>query len=268
MRVTDTRYAERTCACGVTFKPRQANHVHCSERCHRKARPPMRRSARPCAACGTPFHPVGYLTSTCSPECARLHRHEGASTPIVIRPCRRCTQPFLAHGRRLTCSPCSTNRSRFSSCRQCGRTFTDGIRRLYCDSTCRKASPKEAASRRLARDRRRARLRGLPAERVDRLAVYERDGWCCQLCGLSVDRNAAVPQPLAPTLDHIIPIAKGGPHTYTNVQLAHFACNSRKGDATGGRGGNPSDPPALDPGLSQLSPRGASGCPGEAAGGG
>ena len=31
-----------------------------------------------------------------------------------------------------------------------------------------------------------------------------------------------------PSIDHIIPISKGGQHTWDNVQLAHMICNSIK----------------------------------------
>ncbi len=37
------------------------------------------------------------------------------------------------------------------------------------------------------------------------------------------------PEPLAPTIDHIVPISKSGDDTRANVQLAHFLCNSVKG---------------------------------------
>lgn len=33
----------------------------------------------------------------------------------------------------------------------------------------------------------------------------------------------------APTLDHVIPLAKGGEHSRANVRCAHFICNSRRG---------------------------------------
>ena len=32
-----------------------------------------------------------------------------------------------------------------------------------------------------------------------------------------------------PSLDHVVALANGGMHTRRNVQLAHFACNSKKG---------------------------------------
>ena len=67
-------------------------------------------------------------------------------------------------------------------------------------------------------------------EDVWRSKVYERDGWKCQLCGKALKRDAVVPHPKAPTLDHIIPLSKGGTHEYANVQAAHFICNSIKSD--------------------------------------
>lgn len=32
-----------------------------------------------------------------------------------------------------------------------------------------------------------------------------------------------------PTIDHVIPLAKGGEHSWANVKLAHHSCNSAKG---------------------------------------
>ena len=69
----------------------------------------------------------------------------------------------------------------------------------------------------------RARKRGAYVEKVDRLAIYERDGGICQLCDESVARDKF-------DLDHIVPISKGGPHMPSNVRLAHRSCNARRGN--------------------------------------
>ena len=69
---------------------------------------------------------------------------------------------------------------------------------------------------------------------VSRHRVFERDKWTCQLCGKRVNRKATAPHPHAPTLDHVIPLSEGGEHTETNAQLAHFRCNTRKGNRGGG----------------------------------
>lgn len=66
-------------------------------------------------------------------------------------------------------------------------------------------------------------------ERVYRSKVYERDGWICQVCGLLVDPALRHPNRMAASLDHRVPLARGGTHTFANCQLAHFSCNARKG---------------------------------------
>jgi 5-methylcytosine-specific restriction endonuclease McrA len=50
------------------------------------------------------------------------------------------------------------------------------------------------------------------------------------LCGEPLAMAEQVPHPLAPTIDHVIPLARGGWHAPDNVQAAHFLCNSRKSD--------------------------------------
>ena len=36
--------------------------------------------------------------------------------------------------------------------------------------------------------------------------------------------------PMYPSIDHIIPMSKGGGHIWSNVQVAHIICNSIKSD--------------------------------------
>ncbi len=79
------------------------------------------------------------------------------------------------------------------------------------------------------RQLKRARAAGVRAVRVDRLAIFERDGWVCQLCGEAVDPAREFPDPLSPSLDHVIPLDRGGAHVPENCQLAHFGCNASKG---------------------------------------
>ena len=53
----------------------------------------------------------------------------------------------------------------------------------------------------------------------------------CAICGKPVDFNLKYPHPLSPTIDHIIPLAKGGhPSDIDNLQLAHRCCNRQKSD--------------------------------------
>lgn len=79
------------------------------------------------------------------------------------------------------------------------------------------------------RHARRVRELAATVERFDHLEVYERDGWVCGLCQQPVDSDLSWPDPLSPSLDHIVPLAAGGDHSRANTQLAHWLCNVRKG---------------------------------------
>ena len=53
----------------------------------------------------------------------------------------------------------------------------------------------------------------------------------CGICGKPVDFSYKYPHPLSPTVDHIIPVSKGGhPSDIQNLQLAHRCCNREKSD--------------------------------------
>ena len=51
----------------------------------------------------------------------------------------------------------------------------------------------------------------------------------CGICGLPVDKTLKYPDPMSPSIDHIIPIDRGGhPSDISNLQLAHWKCNRMK----------------------------------------
>ncbi|MGX6962441.1 HNH endonuclease [Vagococcus xieshaowenii] len=53
----------------------------------------------------------------------------------------------------------------------------------------------------------------------------------CGICGKPVNLQLKAPDPMSPTVDHKIPVAKGGhPSAIENLQLAHWTCNRQKSD--------------------------------------
>ena len=53
----------------------------------------------------------------------------------------------------------------------------------------------------------------------------------CGICGKPVDKSLKYPDPMSPTVDHIIPVSKrGDPIALDNLQLAHRYCNRLKSD--------------------------------------
>lgn len=59
----------------------------------------------------------------------------------------------------------------------------------------------------------------------------------CAICGQPVDKTLSYPHPMSATVDHIIPVARGGhPSDISNLQLAHWICNRQKSDKLQGEG--------------------------------
>ena len=66
-------------------------------------------------------------------------------------------------------------------------------------------------------------------EPVDAYIVLERDGWICQCCGVEAPRHLrGTNHPLAPEIDHVLPLDMDGPHTEENCQCVHRKCNKEK----------------------------------------
>ena len=119
----------------------------------------------------------------------------------------------------------------------------------------------------------RARRAGATVIEVfDRGEVFVRDDWTCKLCSLPVDATASPFDPASPSVDHVVPLSRGGEHTLANVQCTHLGCNASKQDAVdlthgNDQGGNPIPTPrpadhrggklrsVRDPGLAIMTQR-------------
>lgn len=76
---------------------------------------------------------------------------------------------------------------------------------------------------------RKTRLKNAVYENVVPVIVYEKHNWICGICGKKINKKLKYPDPQSVSLDHILPISKGGSHTYINIQSAHLVCNVGKG---------------------------------------
>lgn len=102
------------------------------------------------------------------------------------------------------------------------RYYVDKQKVIDRNRKWRQANPDKILAK---NQRRRALKYGSLVENVDPIAIYKRENGICQLCGNAVIRNET-------TMDHKIPLSRGGEHSKENLQLAHRSCNSSKGTKT------------------------------------
>jgi 5-methylcytosine-specific restriction endonuclease McrA len=216
--------------CGVGFKRKRGRNVGlcCSKKCgaklhaqrgeeRRLAVALLRSRAKAerksiCKECGQSFQ-WKHTTRYCSDDCRqRVARRKSKEYQADKYRCFRASNPLVQ--RVLTCGKCGLE---FTTSGQRGRRF--------CSQRCleRFHSPGVHAQR--------ARHFGVPYDRSLRNEqVLERDGWRCRLCGCDTPRSLrGTTAPNAPEVDHIVPLSKGGGHTWDNVQCACRRCNGEKG---------------------------------------
>ena len=78
------------------------------------------------------------------------------------------------------------------------------------------------------------RFKNGPVEVVHPWRVLFARGFNCGICGGMIHLDAPRQEPLGLVFDHIVPVSKGGLHSYSNIQPAHNSCNSQKGVMTDG----------------------------------
>jgi hypothetical protein len=113
-------------------------------------------------------------------------------------------------------------------CVACLTPFQRGkYNKKYCSETCKESGRRDVE--RAQRNRRRGAATGIPYTLRE---VYDRDGGVCHLCRKKVDLRLSGNDPKGPTIDHLVPISSNGIDCFTNVALAHWSCNIKRG-ATG-----------------------------------
>lgn len=90
------------------------------------------------------------------------------------------------------------------------------------------------ANAKAAKQRHKRRTLQLNGDIIDLYELAERDQWQCKLCNQVISKDAKHYKGnldlQGPSLDHIVPVSLGGTHTWDNVQLAHYYCNSIRGN--------------------------------------
>lgn len=182
----------------------------CMAECWEKSRLPLRPVS--CGVCRADLVD-GRRSAFCSDRCRAID--SGLIEPLPFRACAlpECGQEFLPWLKGQRC--CSEKHGKVlynRESRAAGKQKTEWNDR-----------------RRDSYHRRKALKKGASTGRPVRLAeIAERDAWRCSLCKQPVDPLVKWPHPKSPSLDHRIPLSRGGAHDPSNVDLAHLGCNTAK----------------------------------------
>ena len=250
------KYCSRACAtasirrpgqkckvCGILFHHSDNRRQCCSRQCGWELE--HLRRAKACDKCGMEFRPKKY--STC--EACRSKKQDkcclDCGTTLTSRfrkRCRDCTRiSRLQEGRAwykknatkhgTISKPCSLK------CFWCGANFKgrkstyqlSKQTRFYCSKECIRTACHTARKVKIER----GGSRRAPPSISD---VGHRSKWTCHICLMhcyNLKRTQIhFGDPLLllyPTIDHIVPLVKGGASERHNLALAHFICNSIKG---------------------------------------
>lgn len=238
--------------CGKTFnmKPseyKKNEHHYCSYECHREV---MRET---------------YINNFNSRVGYKYILIEYKDKDNVTVECKVCGGKFTRTSSlilRVNCPVCKEQRAKLkalnnsitkatlNTVKENRKQLNDLSKRIYKAIEKKK---KQAIAEEQRKERRREanKLRELKREgriknngRVDKDITLEklfaRDKGICSLCGTECnytdcktdDRGYFITGNTYPSIDHIMPLSKGGTHTWDNVQLAHFYCNSKKRNNT------------------------------------
>lgn len=253
--MTSLSIAGRCVDCGAEIAQQQGGGRP-RKRCH-SCSPPKRRPRivveKACIECGSSFIARSATNSFCSERCRYKHRDRAISRDKWLRspkaPCGKCggpsgRKPSDVERKRIelgdpdwnpTCQKClgigledvcgtSTGFNRHRSrgeepCEPCRIAWND-----YCIEKRRRRHE-------LTGERRSSWSTIIPISHRDRMAIYERDGWVCQLCGDPVDPELKGNDRWAATLDHVVPrsMTLFPDDSPENLRLAHRSCNSKRG---------------------------------------
>lgn len=157
-----------------------------------------------CIECGKIFSRCGNAQKYCSDEC---YNNAHSIRQILIKECVECGQKF--------------------------ETYHNG--NLYCSDKCRNKRANRIKT--VSKDKR-IRRNGKIDYSISLKKLYKRDKGICYICGKEcnpkdikmTEEGYYIAGDNYPSIDHVMPIAKGGTHTWNNVRLAHRYCNMIKSD--------------------------------------
>ena len=249
---------KRCVVCGKEIKTNtKRERKYCSKKCkdHVIKRQGIKRYVYTCIECGKEYHPKDKRNNKfCSKGCT--NKNNTGKTKVSdkqkffreligfidkqirkINICKQCGKIYYNENgyekeccSQSCCSKFNDNKNKkiiIKKCKHCGATFSNrsnGNRSLFCSIGCC-----EKHSKKVRKIRKRINNNDKTVGSFSLYHVLVRDKYKCGICGDLIDVSLPINNKMSATMDHIVPISKGGDHSWNNVQAAHMHCNSKKG---------------------------------------
>lgn len=225
------KYCDRSCNPFI-YKPKNARLTHCQV------------CGKSLANIGTPGRPRRNCSNKCRTRAHPKHK------PAIIKNCAHCEKSFASPNprHRFCRNACRLaqaaieqkrkwqekqeskfpNRQKTVSCGWCGepRTFKIGesVSNAY-HPECRKEA--QTARYRIKTVKRQSKTQRW---RISHEQVIREYGDKCHICNQSIDLDLPRTHKQGLTVDHLVPLSKGGSDEMSNLRPAHWSCNMRKSD--------------------------------------
>ncbi len=242
-RITYNRGTIGTCKyCGQTFKKIYGSEVYCTVECreiatkeNKKENRKVIHPPRECKHCGKTFMPTNGKQIYCCKTCADNHKYcdglYGQEREQRKKENRSIAAKKREDTRRKTHPPKPKLESKWytGTCKVCGKEFTTrNPRQKTCSKECGKRLSNARKQHRIPKEQ-------IIDKDITLESLYKRDSGVCYLCGGVCDWSDKDTEKNTvganyPSIDHIVPISRGGLHSWGNVRLAHFRCNVQKSD--------------------------------------
>jgi len=240
--------------CGKEFTAHDKRKKFCSRRCKDissrqnrgiKGNTNTEPFHKECVICGKSFDTFRDAIITCSPECAAQRHKQSKSKPRSYehtaeewKQIRKIQAKQRAEQKEIEKAWIKAINTVERECVICGSLFY-----------CLKAETKKTCSHDCSVKYKKIRDRERHDSRLNKNNIvdfditleklFKRDSGKCYLCGGDCDKSDFVMREDIkicginyPSIEHVIPLSRGGTHSWENVRLAHLGCNIAKGDTT------------------------------------
>lgn len=204
-----------------------------------------------CPECGINFTESnrGRPKLTCSRKCRNNYyeRTRRPQKPKTFRNCKRCEAHFLVSKQNvrycsIDCRKQQTQEAQLKNyyllqaqkpdfkeiiCSWCNKPVivpSSFTQKIVSHPQCKEERLRKRQRRKsVGRRGYRAAIRSLGIEQLG-----DRDNWTCHICEQPVDPLLPCNDKQGATVDHVMPLSRGGSDELDNLKLAHWICNVRK----------------------------------------